>query len=458
MARQDANAAFAETSFLYGGNAQYIEQLYARYQRDPKAVDAAWAAFFAGLKDDPGSAIVEAEGPSWRRSDWPIAANGDLVSALDGDWNGVEKALSEKIRKGVVERGGEISAEAVQLATRDSVHAIMMIRAYRMRGHLHANLDPLGLAQRIDADELDPASYGFSEADYDRKIFIDFVLGLEFATVREMLEILQRTYCSTLGIEFMHISDPQEKGWIQERIEGPDKGVAFTPEGKKAILNKLVEAEGFERFIDVKYTGTKRFGLDGGESLIPALEQIIKRGGQLGLREIVLGMAHRGRLNVLAQVMGKPHRVIFHEFKGGSAAPDDVEGSGDVKYHLGASSDRAFDGNQVHLSLTANPSHLEIVNPVVLGKSRAKQDQHADDPTADMVPLEQRARVLPLLIHGDAAFAGQGVVAECFGLSGLRGHRTSGSVHFIINNQIGFTTNPHFSRSSPYPSDIAKMV
>jgi 2-oxoglutarate dehydrogenase E1 component len=458
MARQDANTAFAETSFLYGGNAAYIERLYARYQGDPKTVDAAWAEFFEGLKDAPGSVVAEAQGPTWRRSDWPIAADGELVSALDGDWHGVEKALSQKVSQGITERGGEISAAAVQQATRDSVHAIMMIRAYRMRGHLHANLDPLGLAQRIDEAELDPASYGFSEADYDRKIFIDHVLGLEFATVREMLEILRRTYCGTLAIEFMHISDPQEKSWIQERIEGPDKGVAFTPEGKKAILNKLAEAEGFERFIDLKYTGTKRFGLDGGESLIPALEQIIKRGGQLGLREIVLGMAHRGRLNVLAQVMGKPHRVIFHEFKGGSASPDDIEGSGDVKYHLGASSDRAFDGNRVHLSLTANPSHLEIVNPVVLGKARAKQDQHADDPSVDMVPLEERARVLPLLIHGDASFAGQGVVAECFGLSGLRGHRTAGSLHFIINNQIGFTTNPRFARSSPYPSDIAKMV
>ena len=458
MARQDANDAFAASSFLYGANAAYVEELHARYQRDPKAVDAAWREFFNGLKDEPENVIAEAEGPAWRRNDWPVASNGDLVSALDGNWQTVEAGLGKKIKSAIVERGGEISDKAVQQAARDSVHAIMMIRAYRMRGHLHANLDPLGLTQRTDEHELDPASYGFSEADYDRKIFIDHVLGLEFATVSEMLEILRRTYCGTLGIEFMHISDPAEKSWIQERIEGPDKGVAFTPEGKKAILNKLVEAEGFEKFIDVKYTGTKRFGLDGGESLIPALEQIIKRGGQLGLKEIVLGMAHRGRLNVLAQVMGKPHRVVFHEFKGGSASPDEVEGSGDVKYHLGASSDRAFDDNQVHLSLTANPSHLEIVNPVVLGKSRAKQDQHADDPSVDMIPLDQRARVLPLLIHGDAAFAGQGVVAECFGLSGLRGHRTAGSVHFIINNQIGFTTNPRFARSSPYPSDIAKMV
>ncbi len=334
----------------------------------------------------------------------------------------------------------------------------MMIRAYRIRGHFHARLDPLGLEVQPNEAELDPTSYGFTEADFDRRIFIDHVLGLEFATIPEMLEILRRTYCSTLGVEFMHISSPEEKSWIQERIEGPDKGIAFTPEGKRAILNKLIESEGFEQFLNVKYTGTKRFGLDGGESVIPALEQILKRGGQLGLKEVVLGMAHRGRLNVLAQVMGKPHRAIFHEFKGGSASPDEVEGSGDVKYHLGASSDREFDGNKVHLSLTANPSHLEIVDPVVLGKARAKQDQHSTIAPDDIVPLDQRACVLPLLLHGDAAFAGQGVVAECFGLSGLRGHRTGGAIHFIINNQIGFTTNPRFSRSSPYPSDIAKMV
>src|SRR5207302_833248 len=288
-------------------------------------------------------------------------------------------------------------------------------------------------------------------ADFDRKIFLDRVLGLEFATLREIIAILQRTYCQTLGVEFMHISAPDQKGWIQERIEGPDKEITFTREGKRAILNKLVEAEGFEKFCDLRFTGTKRFGLDGAESAIPALEQIIKRGGALGVKEIIVGMAHRGRLNVLSQVMGKPHRAIFHEFKGGSITPDAVEGSGDVKYHLGASSDREFDNNSVHLSLTANPSHLEIVDPVVLGKVRAKQDQHH-------CPPDQRTAVLPLLIHGDAACAGQGVVAECFGLSGLRGHRTGGSLHFILNNQIGFTTNPRYSRSSPYPSDVAKMI
>ncbi|MBA5776955.1 2-oxoglutarate dehydrogenase E1 component [Stappia sp. F7233] len=459
MARQDANAQFALTSFLYGANAGYIEDLYAQYQENPTSLDEEWRAFFSELHDNRDDVLKEARGATWARPDWPIPANGELVSALDGNWGATEKVIGDKIRNKAKAKGVDMSDAAVQQATRDSVRALMMIRAYRMRGHLHADLDPLQLSSGGDHEELHPASYGFKESDWDRKIFIDHVLGLEFATIREMLAILKRTYCSTLGVEFMHISDPTEKAWIQERIEGPDKQVTFTPEGKKAILNKLIEAEGFEKFIDVKYTGTKRFGLDGGESLIPALEQIIKRGGALGVRDIVLGMAHRGRLNVLSQVMMKPHRAIFHEFKGGSFHPDDVEGSGDVKYHLGASADRAFDGNNVHLSLTANPSHLEIVDPVVLGKARAKQDQLSAVNGHWVETTEvDRSKVLPLLLHGDAAFAGQGVVAECFGLSALRGHRTGGSIHVIINNQIGFTTNPRFSRSSPYPSDVAKMI
>ena len=373
------------------------------------------------------------------------------MAALDGQWAETEKRLGEKIAAKAQAKSVEISSTDVQQATRDSIHALMLIRAYRMRGHFHAKLDPLGIQQEPNEEELDPRSYGFNEADLDRKIFLDKVLGLEFASMREIVAILRRTYCQTLGVEFMHISNAAQKSWIQERIEGRDKEISFTSEGKRAILNKLVEAEGFEKFLDVKYTGTKRFGLDGGESLIPALEQIIKRGGNLGVKEIVIGMPHRGRLNVLTQVMGKPHRALFHEFKGGSSTPDETEGSGDVKYHLGASSDREFDGNKVHLSLTANPSHLEIVDPVTLGKVRAKQDQHGATP-------DERTMVLPLLMHGDAAFAGQGVVAECFGLSDLKGYRTGGSIHFIVNNQIGFTTYPRYSRSSPYPSDVAKMI
>ncbi|MFL6831455.1 MAG: 2-oxoglutarate dehydrogenase E1 component [Xanthobacteraceae bacterium] len=451
MSRQDANAAFARTSFLYGGNADYIENLYARYEADPAAVDAEWRTFFESLKDERAAVMASARGPSWQQPHWPQPARSELVAALDGDWRELERTLGDKVQARAQATGVEFSAAEVQQTTRDSVRALMLIRAYRARGHFYANLDPLGLEPHRNEEDLDPRSYGFTETDYDRKIFLDRVLGLEFGTLREILAILRRTYCQTLGVEFMHISDPEQKGWIQARIEGPDKEITFTPEGKRAILNKLIEAEGFEKFCDLKFTGTKRFGLDGAESMIPALEQIIKRGGALGVKEIVIGMAHRGRLNVLAQVMGKPHRAIFHEFKGGSSTPNEIEGSGDVKYHLGASSDREFDGNRVHLSLTANPSHLEIVNPVVLGKVRAKQDQLG-------ATREDRTMVMPLLISGDAAFAGQGVIAECFGLSGLRGHRTGGSVHFIVNNQIGFTTYPRYSRSSPYPSDVAKMI
>jgi len=451
MSRQDANAAFALTSFLYGGNAAYIENLQARYETDAQSVDAEWQSFFKSLKDGPADVAGNAHGPSWRRPDWPPLPGGDLVAALDGDWADTGHALGAKVRTQAQGRGIELSAAEVERSTRDSVRALMLIRAFRARGTFHADLDPLRLEPPKNEEELDPRTYGFTDADLDRPIFLDKVLGLEFGTVRQIVGILRRTYCQTLGVEFLHISNGAQKGWIQERIEGPDKEITFTREGKRAILNKLVEAEGFEKFCDLKFTGTKRFGLDGAEATIPALEQIIKRGGALGVREIVIGMPHRGRLNVLAQVMGKPHRAIFHEFKGGSATPDQIEGSGDVKYHLGASSDREFDNNKVHLSLTANPSHLEIVDPVVLGKVRAKQDQLGATP-------EDRTMVMPLLIHGDASFAGQGVVAECFGLSGLRGHRTGGSVHFIVNNQIGFTTNPRYSRSSPYPSDVAKMI
>jgi len=424
MTRHELNDVFLRTSFLHGANATYLTELYARYQQDPGSVDPELAAFFAGLHDDKDAVLAEARGPSWAR-DGAAAPRTQRTS-------GAVATLTE--------------TEALD-AARDTLNARMLIRAYRTRGHLVANLDPLQLTSRREHPELKPKTYGFAKSDYDRPIFIGGTFGLEFATLRQILDILKRTYCGTIGAEYMHISDPPQRAWIQDRIEGRE--VSFTPEGKKAILKKLMEAEIFERFIDVKYTGTKRFGLDGAESTVPALEQFIKRGGQLGVQSIVIGMPHRGRLNVLANVMAKPYRAIFNEFKGGSAHPDDVEGSGDVKYHLGASSDREFDGNRVHLSLTANPSHLESVDPVVLGKVRAKQDQRED---------KERRKVLPLLLHGDAAFAGQGVVAECFGLSGLRGHRTGGSLHFIVNNQIGFTTAPRFARSSPYPSDVAKMI
>ncbi len=450
MSKQGQNELFEQTSFLHGVNAAYIEDLYSRFQENPGAVTSDWRAFFGGLKERKETVVADAHGPSWKRADWPVPSNGELVTALAGDWaEAAERQIERKIAVQAQSEGVELSPAETMKAVRDSLRALMLIRSYRVRGHLAADLDPLKLTERRPHPELQPETYGFGPEDMNRLIYIDKVLGLEMASMGQIIEILRRTYCSKIGVEFMHISVPQQKAWIQERIEGMDKDVSFTELGKKAILAKLIEAEAFEKFLDKKYTGTKRFGLDGAESMIPALEQIIKRGGQLGVREIVFGMAHRGRLNVLVNVLSKPYRAIFHEFKGGSANPDDVEGSGDVKYHLGASADRDFDGNNVHLSLTANPSHLEIVDPVVLGKARAKQDQLGD---------KERGKVMPLLIHGDAAFAGQGVVAECFGLSGLKGHRAGGSVHFIVNNQIGFTTSPRMARSSPYPSDVARMI
>jgi 2-oxoglutarate dehydrogenase E1 component len=434
------NEVLDATSFLFGTNAGFIEGLYAQYLSDPSSVDGAWRAFFDALGEKGLSPSQLGRGPSWRRDAKLQLQGGELVSALTGDW-GVPPKKAAAAPAPAPAAGGDPQA---------SIRAIQLVRAYRVIGHLEANLDPLGLEKRKPHPQLQPSFYGFHEEDLDRPIFIDGVMGLESATPRQMVEILQRTYCGPIGYEFMHINDPEQKDWLQRRIEGPDRQIIFTREGKRAILNKLIEAEIFERFCAVKFVGTKRFGLDGGESMIPALEQIIKRGGQLGVKDIVLGMPHRGRLNVLANVMAKPYRQIFHEFAGGSAKPSDVQGSGDVKYHLGASSDRAFDGNDVHLSLTANPSHLEAVDPVVLGKARAKQFQYGDKVT--------RASVLPLLLHGDAAFAGQGVVAECFAMSGTKGFRTGGTIHFVVNNQIGFTTSPAYARSSPYPSDVALMV
>ncbi|HRX39407.1 MAG: 2-oxoglutarate dehydrogenase E1 component [Caulobacterales bacterium] len=442
---QSPDTLIADDSFLSGANAAYLEAEYARYAANPASVSKEWRVFFEKMGE--GGAP---KAPSWERRDWPPAANGELVSALDGNWAVSEPALKARIEA----RAPGASEAEVRRETQHSIRALMLIRAYRIRGHLIADLDPLHQTEKSLHPELDPASYGFTDEDWDRPIFIDNVLGLETATLREIIDILRRTYCGTFAVEFMHISDPEQKAWIQQRIEGPDKEISFTNEGKQAILKKLIEAEGFENFLQKKYTGTKRFGLDGGESMVPALEQIIKRGGALGVQEIVIGMPHRGRLNVLAAVMGKPYHHIFHEFQGGSVTPDDVGGSGDVKYHLGASSDREFDGNRVHLSLTANPSHLEAVDPVVLGKARSKQDRI--EPAAELDT--PRTHVMPLLLHGDAAFAGQGIVAECLGLSGLRGYRAGGCIHFIVNNQIGFTTSPKFARSSPYPSDVAKMV
>ncbi|MDG2355344.1 MAG: 2-oxoglutarate dehydrogenase E1 component [Paracoccaceae bacterium] len=427
---------------------QFIEHMYETFLVNPSSLDPYWASYFEMFSDHltkKGDQNTQMR-PTWSREDWPPPNTEEEIAAFDGQWSRVQASEIEK--KPAKNQG--IQSTSVKRTVLDSIRALMFIRAYRVRGHLAANLDPLSTQGSETLEPaLDPKTYGFTEQDMDRPIFLDNVLGLQEATMNEISAIVKRTYCGTFALQYMHLSDPEQSAWLKERIEGLGKEIEFTKKGRKAILNKLIEAEGFEKFLHIKYMGTKRFGLDGGESVIPAMEQIIKRGGMLGVRDIVIGMPHRGRLSVLANVMGKPLRAIFNEFQGGSYKPEEVEGSGDVKYHLGASSDREFDGNKVHLSLTANPSHLEAVNPVVLGKVRAKQFQIGD---------EERTKVLPILLHGDAAFAGQGIISECFGLSGLKGHKTGGTIHLVVNNQIGFTTAPHNSRSSPYPTDIALMV
>ena len=398
-------------------------------------------------------------GPSWQSSRWPSsdpAAQDDLTRALDPMT--IKAAIKEAAKKASDTSGAPVLDEAaLEAAASASIRAMMLIRTYRVRGHLAANLDPLGLSKQDLPADLSPEYHGFVGAGLDARVFLGGVLGLQWGTVREIVEILKRNYCGKVGLEYMHISDVEERRFLQDRIEGGDKAIDFTPNGKKAILSAVIRGEQYEKFLGKKYVGIKRFGLDGGESMIPALEAVIKYGGQLGVREIIYGMAHRGRLNVLANVLGKPYRVIFHEFSGGTANPEDVGGSGDVKYHLGTSTDREFDGIKVHMSLLPNPSHLETVDAVVLGKVRAQQ-RYRDDIGDDVGAGAKHKQVLPILIHGDAAFAGQGIVWECFGLSGVRGYNTGGAIHFIVNNQIGFTTSPQFARNSPYPSDVAKGV
>ncbi|HEX4194805.1 MAG TPA: 2-oxoglutarate dehydrogenase E1 component, partial [Stellaceae bacterium] len=426
------------SSFLTGHNADYIAELHARYLEDPTSVDESWRQFFSELQDEPDSVEMDVTGPGWGR---PVPTQ--IVNGHAAPLNGNGAALTNGHAVAAV-----LPPDAHQAAL-DSLRAMNLIRAFRVRGHLIADLDPLGLQRTTYHPDLDPATYGFTDADYDRPIFVNNLLGFKIATLKEILPALRATYSDKIGIEYMHIQELEQRQWIQARIEVPRNHTEFTVMGKRAILQRLTDAEMFERFCDKRYTGTKRFGVDGGEALIPALEQVIKRGGQLGMKELVIGMPHRGRLNILTNMMGKSFAAVFSEFQGNSANPEDVQGSGDVKYHLGTSSDRSFDGNLVHLSLQANPSHLEAVNPVVLGKVRAKQQQRKDT---------ERNEVVGLLMHGDAAFAGQGLVPESLDLSELKGYRTGGTIHFVVNNQIGFTTSPAYSRSGPYCTEVAKEI
>ena len=436
MTSNKDNSIFEKTSFLQGGNSPFIKELYLKYLKDPKSIPQSWIEFFSGLNDDHEVIKKEMLGQSWAPRKEKNLEISHYHNYIDED-------------KKIHDNGEIVSKKGNEKEKEESAKAIALIRAYRIRGHLIANLDPLGMMERKYLEDLHPADHGFKKEDYNKKIYLGAYMDTGgYSSINEILSFFRKIYCSTIGVEYMHISDPIEKIWFRERMEKSENQLKFTQNGKKAILNKLIQAEVFEKFLAVKFVGTKRFGIDGGEALIPALEQLVKRGGQLGVKEIKIGQPHRGRLNILANVLQKSYKRMFNEFTG-EYASFSSDSTGDVKYHLGASSNREFDGNLVHISLTDNPSHLEAVNPVVLGQTRAKQFFHKD---------KKRKKVVPILIHGDAAFAGQGIVAECFAMSGLPGHNTGGTIHIIINNQIGFTTSPKFARSSPYPSDLAKMV
>ena len=416
-------------SFLNSANAPYVAELYFKYTQNPKSIDDSWKSFFSSLNEDEISIIADFGGPEWKKR----------------DTNVIDDISFDK----VVRSSSSVDFNSFKTSTLDSIRALRLIRAYRINGHLIANLDPLNLHEKNYHPELDYKSYGFSENDLDREIFIDGSLGLDTATLKEIIKILNKTYASSIGVEFLHIQSVEQKQWVQERIEEVNNKTNFTTQGKKAIFQRLVESELFEQYLDKKFLGTKRYGIVGGESMIPGIEQIVKQSCLSGVEDIYFGTAHRGRLTLLATVLGMPYKGILSKFQGDLNDPNEVLGSGDVKYHLGVSSDREFDGKKIHLSLTPNPSHLEAVDPVVVGKVRAKQTL-LNDKTTD--------KVFGILIHGDAAMAGQGIVAETFAMSQLRGFRTGGTIHFVINNQIGFTTTPHYGRSAPYCTEIAKMV
>ncbi len=427
-----------------GGNAAYIADLYARWIGNPGSVDASFAELFAALNDEARAVLTDATGASWAPRLFDVSEPEPPKPA------GKPGAKAEKPAAAAPAGPPAVTADQIRAATKDSLRALMMVRTYRVRGHLEAQLDPLGLQPPKPHPELDPATYGFTAADMDRPIFIDHVLGLEVATPRQILQVLRETYCGPIGVEFMHIQDPGQKDWIQRRVEGAPWRSSFDAATKTEILQQLTEAEGLESFCQRRFVGTKRFGLEGGESTIPALHAIIRTATRGGVGEIAIGMPHRGRLNTLVNVVRKPYTALFSEFGGASFKPDDVQGSGDVKYHLGTSTDVEIDGHKVHLSLQPNPSHLEAVDPVVAGKVRARQDMAGD--------TEGRRSVMGILMHGDAAFAGQGLVYETLAMSQLVGYRTGGTIHLVVNNQIGFTTVPAHAYSGLYCTDVAKSI
>jgi len=431
------NLEYKKTSFLNKSNSAFIEQMYLKFINKDSDLPESWRNYFLEIGEEIDLVVKEINGPTWSPQKKKI------------DLNEIQKKIDNEEQKLSIEKkNNHIDKTEIKKINRDSIRAVSLIRSYRQRGHLISKVDPLEIRESEYLDELHPDSYGFNKEDYQKRIYLDGITNKDYSNIKEILSFLRKTYCGSIGYEYMHISNPTERKWIRDRVEKDENALQFTKNGKNAILKKLIQAEGFEKFLNTKFVGTKRFGLDGAESLIPALEQIIKIGGQYKIKEVKIGMPHRGRLNVLANILQKSYKRIFNEFAGEITGVG-KDAAGDVKYHLGASSDREFDGNSVHVSLTDNPSHLEAVNPVVLGQARAKQFFHKD---------KERNKVIPILIHGDAAFAGQGIIAECFAMSGLPGHNTGGTIHIIVNNQIGFTTSPRFARSSPHPSDVAKMV
>ncbi len=421
-----------------GANMAYIADLYARWVANPGSVDASFADLFEALGDEARSVLGDSVGASWAPRMFDVGEPEPARPAAKGG----------KPAPAAAPAGA--SPEQIRAATKDSLRALMLIRSYRVRGHLEAQLDPLHLQVPKSHDELNPVTYGFTEADLDRPIFIDHVLGLETASIRKIISVLRQTYCGPVGVEFMHIQDPGQKSWIQRRVEGAPWATAFDADAKMKILQQLTEAEGLEAFCQKRFVGTKRFGLEGGESTIPALHAIIETAARAGVSEIAIGMSHRGRLNTLVNVVKKPYTQLFSEFGGNSFKPDDVQGSGDVKYHLGTSTDIEVAGHNVHLSLQPNPSHLEAVDPVVVGKVRARQDMSGD--------TKGRHSVMGVVMHGDAAFAGQGLVYETLAMSQLIGYRTGGTIHLVTNNQIGFTTVPAHAYSGLYCTDVAKSI
>ncbi|WP_442108835.1 2-oxoglutarate dehydrogenase E1 component [Pseudomonas sp. NUPR-001] len=411
-----------ESAHLSGGNAAYVEELYELYLHDPNAVPEEWRTYFQKLPAE-GSTATDVSHSTIRDHFVLLAKNQRRAQPVSA---------------------GSVSSEH----EKKQVEVLRLIQAYRMRGHQAAKLDPLGLWQRPAPVDLSINHYGLTNADLDTTFRAgDLFIGKEEASLREIFDALQQTYCRTIGAEFTHIVDSEQRSWFQQRLESVRGRPAVSADVQSHLLERVTAAEGLEKYLGTKYPGTKRFGLEGGESLIPMLDEMIQRSGSYGTKEVVIGMAHRGRLNVLVNTFGKNPRELFDEFEGKKK----VElGSGDVKYHQGFSSNVMTAGGEVHLAMAFNPSHLEIVSPVVEGSVRARQDRR-NDTVGD--------KVLPISLHGDAAFAGQGVVMETFQMSQTRGFKTGGTVHIVINNQVGFTiSNPLDSRSTEYATDVAKMI